>query len=172
MHTHTHTQPVVQPAINHTPNTTLSLSAVYRYRHSNTNQPVAAEVGVCVSLPSTICVCACVCVRKGGRERERQHDASWVGNRWNVSPSVSEVGLSTDILNLNIYSNIKKNGDSIVKINIRLWEKNTSAAALRVGAWHDGSGTGHRSRTCTASLTAESKMQQKPWQMQIAERKT
>ena len=43
-----------------------------------------------------------------------------------------------------------------MKINIRLWKKNTSAAALRVGARHDGSGTGHRSRICTASLSTES----------------
>ena len=38
-----------------------------------------------------------------------------------------------------------------------------------MGALNDESGTGHRSRTCTASLTAESKTQQKPWQMQMAE---
>ena len=41
----------------------------------------------------------------------------------------------------------------------------SGAAALRVGA-----GTGRRSRT--ASLTAESETRQKPWQMQMAERKT
>ena len=58
-----------------------------------------------------------------------------------------------------------------MKMNIRLWKK-TRAAALRVVAWYDGSGTGHRSRTCTASLTAESETRQKPWQMQMAERKT
>ena len=44
-------------------------------------------------------------------------------------------------------------------------------AALQVGAMHYGSGTGHRSHTCSASLTAESETQQKPWQMQIAEKK-
>ena len=59
-----------------------------------------------------------------------------------------------------------------MKNNIRLWKKNTSAAGLQVGALHDRSGTGHRqSRTCTASLTAESETQQKLWQMQMAERK-
>ena len=59
-----------------------------------------------------------------------------------------------------------------MKINIQLWKKNTSVAALRVGALHDGSGTGHRSRTYKASLTAENETRQKPWQMQMAERKT
>ena len=55
-----------------------------------------------------------------------------------------------------------------MKMNI----ENTSAAALRVVAQHDGSGTGHRSCTRTASLTSERETRQKLWQMQMAERKT
>ena len=41
-----------------------------------------------------------------------------------------------------------------MKINIRLWEKNTSVAALQVGTLHDGTGTGHRSRTWTSHYLA------------------
>ena len=43
----------------------------------------------------------------------------------NISGSLRQccVGLSTNILNSNIYSNIKKRKDSIVKINIPLWKK-------------------------------------------------
>ena len=52
-------------------------------------------------------------------------------------PALCQIGLSMKIRNSN--SNIKK-------------KKITSVAALRVGARHDGSGTSHRSRTCTASL--------------------
>ena len=60
----------------------------------------------------------------------------------NVALTVLFVGLSTNILNSNIHLNIqKKKGDSTV-------ENHTSVTALRVGALHDRSGTGHRSRIC------------------------
>ena len=57
-----------------------------------------------------------------------------------------------------------------MKIDIRLWKKDTSAAALQVcTTWRvkDKSQESH----LQASLTAESDMWQKPWQMQMAERK-
>ena len=77
---------------------------------------------------------------------------------------VFQVGLSMNILNSNIYSNII----SIVKIDIRLWKKNTFVSGCT--AWR----VRYRSQESywQTSLTAENEMWQKLWQMQMAERKT
>ena len=58
-----------------------------------------------------------VCALFAGREPGKQDSCRQ--NR-----CVRKLGLSTNILNSNICLNIyKKNGDSIVKITIRLWKK-------------------------------------------------
>ena len=65
----------------------------------------------------------------------------------NLKPEKPSMGRGA----VNDYSKFKYMFEYILKNG-----KITSAAALRVGARHDGSGTSHRSCTCTASLTAES----------------